>query len=89
LPRSMGGEGRGARGEGEFPNLGHLTARTLGVSTVEEWAVWHGKLVGDVIGDLCDADLCGTDVMVGSARMGVSVERVLWLRATAVVVRDE
>ena len=91
-PRRM--EGRGARGEGpqagrdpdEFPQLGNLVRDVLGVSTVEEHAAVHRDIVAGIIGDVCDADLCANDVMIGGARMGMTIERVIWLRASAVVV---
>ena len=61
----------------------------MGVSTVEEYAAVHADIVAGIIGDVCDADLCGTDVMVGGARMGMTIGRVIWLRASAVVVGEE
>ena len=73
----------------EFPKLGNLVRDVLGVSTVEEYAAMHRDIVAGVIGDVCDADLCGKDVMVGSARMGMTIGRVIWLRASAVVVGEE
>lgn len=71
---------------GEFPKLGSLAIETVGVLSAEDLAGIHVRTVAGILGDVCDADLCRCDVLVGSARAGMTVERALWLRASVAAI---